>query len=159
MKPGLSSKSTVSTILLAGGVAGALDLVLATSSMVAAAGVSPLRPWKGVAAALVGKSAVAAGGDIMALLGIVLHFLITITAAAIYVAAYQRLDLLRRHPVLSGVAFGVLFMLTMNYVILPLSALGHPLYVGLAALVREAETHTLVVGLPISLIVARRLAA
>jgi hypothetical protein len=115
-----------------------------------------LRPWKSVAGALIGKDAVAAAGDPIALLGVALHFLITITAAAIYLLAALRLDALIRRPVTSGVIFGIVFMLAMNYVILPLSAIRHPIYSGVAGLIIAAENHVLMIGWPISLTVAWR---
>ncbi len=149
------TSNAVSTILLAGCTAGALDFVAATASF-AAAGNSPLRPWFGVAAALVGKPAVMAVGAPMALLGAALHFTITISAAAIYFAVASRFDILKQRPVVSGIIFGILFMLAMNYVILPLSLMGKPLYVGIG-LIKAAEDHILMIGWPIALIVAGRL--
>ena len=65
----------------------------------------------------------------MAIIGLGLHFLITIGAAAIYYLVAKRQGWLVRHPFLSGLVFGTLFFLALNYVILPLSVIGHPLYV------------------------------
>lgn len=149
------TSNAVSTILLAGCTAGALDFVAATASA-AAAGNSPFRPWLGVAAALVGKAAVMAAGAPMVLLGVALHFLITISAAAIYFVVASRIDILKQRPVVSGFIFGILFLLAMNYVILPLSWIGKPLYAGIG-LVRATEDHILMIGWPIALIVAGRL--
>src|ERR1700735_957858 len=78
-----------STIAIAGVAAGAIDLGFnAVKSL--NAGTSVLRPWKGVAAALLGKDAVIQGGDAMAIIGVALHFLITIGAAAIYYLVAKR---------------------------------------------------------------------
>ena len=154
--PILHVRHSLATILLAGCTAGALDFVAATAST-AAAGGSPFRPWMGVAAALVGKAAVIAVGPPMALLGVALHFFITISAAAIYFQVASRVDVLRQRPVISGFIFGLLFMLAMNYMIVPLSLIGKPLYVGAAGLVKATEDHVLMIGWPISLIVAWRL--
>jgi hypothetical protein len=93
----------------------------------------------------------------MVLLGAALHFAITISAAAVYFLIARRVDALNRRPVASGFIFGVLFMLAMNYVIIPLSWIGRPLYAGGAELVQAAENHILMIGWPISLIVAWRL--
>jgi hypothetical protein len=145
----------LSTILLAGGTAGFLDFVAASAAKVASGG-TPLQPWKSVAGALIGKDAVVAAGDPVALLGMALHFLITTTAAAIYVLVALRFHAPIRRPVTSGVIFGILFLLAMNYLILPLSKIGHPLYTGVGGLILAAENHILMIGLPISLIVAWR---
>jgi hypothetical protein len=145
-----------SIIAIAGGVAGAIDLAL---NLVKAfnAGTSLLRPWKGVAAALLGKDAVTQGGDVMAMIGVGLHFMITIGAAAIYYGVAKRQRWLVRHPFLSGLVFGTLFFLAINYVILPLSFIGHPLYVGAETIAIALPSHILMIGLPISLIIGWRL--
>jgi hypothetical protein len=141
------------TILIAGGGAGAIDFIYVTTETVLAGG-GALRPWKGVAAALFGVSAVVGGGEAIGLIGIALHFLITIVAAAIYFAAAMRVRSLIRHPWPAGVAFGILFLLAMNYLILPLSVMGHPLYVGSKGIFDAMISHVLLIGLPISLLTA-----
>jgi hypothetical protein len=144
------------TIAVAGGVAGAIDLAFNTVKAVTA-GTSVLRPWKGVAAALVGKDAVIQGGDAMALLGVGLHFLITLGAAAIYYLVAKRQGWLVRHAFLSGLVFGTLFFLVLNYLILPLSVIGQPLYVGAKTIAIALPSHIIMIGLPISLITGWRL--
>jgi hypothetical protein len=148
--------SAIATIALAGGAAGAVDFFYATARTIAAGG-SALTPWKGVAAALLGVKAVMNGGDAIAIVGVGLHFLITIVAASIYYAVARRMTFLARHAVASGAIFGILFLLAMNYVILPLSVMGKPLYVGAQTLAYAALSHILLIGLPIALIIAWRL--
>jgi len=145
-----------STVAIAGGVAGAIDLAFNIVKSVNA-GTSVLRPWKSVAAALLGKDAVIQGGDPMAIIGVGLHFLITIGAAAIYYLVAKRQGWLVRHAFLSGLVFGTLFFLAMNYVILPLSVIGHPLYVGAQTIAFALPGHIIMIGLPISMIVGWRL--
>ena len=145
-----------STIAIAGVVAGAIDLGFNTVKALNA-GTSVLKPWKGVAAALLGKDAVIHGGDAMAAIGLGLHFLITIGAAAIYYLVAKRQRWLVRHPFLSGVVFGVLFFLLLNYLILPLSVIGHPLYIGTETIAIALPSHIIMIGLPISLIIGWRL--
>jgi hypothetical protein len=144
------------TVATAGVAAGAIDLGFNTVKALNA-GTSVLRPWKGVAAALLGKDAVIQGGDAMAIIGVALHFLITIGAAAIYYFVAKRLGWLVRHAFLSGLVFGALFFLAMNYVILPLSVIGHPLYVGGETIAMALPGHIIMIGLPISLIIGWRI--
>jgi len=146
----------VSTVALAGGVAGAIDLAYNTVNAIKA-GTSVLRPWKGVAAALLGKEAIIQGGDPMAIIGVGLHFLITIGAAAIYYLVARRQGWLVRHAFLSGLIFGTLFFLVLNYAILPLTLIGHPLYVGAKTIAIALPSHIIMIGLPISLIIGWRL--
>jgi hypothetical protein len=150
------SAYAASTIALAGAVAGAIDLGFNTVKALSA-GTSVLRPWKGVAAALLGKDAVIQGGDAMAFIGIGLHFLITIGAAAIYYLVAKRQGWLVRHAFLSGLVFGALFFLVLNYVILPLSVIGHPLYVGAQTIAIALPSHIIMIGLPISLLIGWRM--
>ena len=146
------------TIAIAGAVAGAIDLGFNTVKALSA-GTSVLRPWKGVAAALLGKDAIIRGGDAMAVVGLGLHFLITIGAAAIYYLAAKRLGWLIRHRFLSGLVFGTLFFLVLNYVILPLTVIGHPLYTGAQTIAIAIPSHIIMIGLPISLIIGWRMKA
>ena len=158
-RPGESRRQAgfaVSTVAIAGLVAGAIDVAVNTVKAVNA-GTSVLRPWKGVAAALLGKDAVIQGGDSMAILGVGLHFLITIGAAAIYYLVAKRRGWLVRHAFLSGLVFGTTFFLAMNYVILPLSFIGRPLYVGAQTIAIALPSHIIMIGLPISLIIGWRL--
>jgi len=145
-----------STVAIAGVVAGAIDLAFNVVKSLNA-GTSVLRPWKGVAAALLGKDAVIQGGDAMAIVGVGLHFLITIGAAAIYYLVAKRAGWLVRHAFLSGLIFGTLFFLAMNYVILPLSVIGRPLYVGAQTIAIALPGHIIMIGLPISLIIGWRM--
>ncbi len=54
-------------------------------------------------------------------MGLLLHFLIAIIAAAVYVVASLRWTALRRQAVAAGLVFGLLVYVAMNYVIVPLS--------------------------------------
>jgi hypothetical protein len=145
-----------STVAIAGAAAGAIDLAFNTVKALQA-GTSVLRPWKGVAAALLGTDAVIQGGDAIAIVGVGLHFLITIGAAAIYYLVAKRQGWLVRHAFLSGLIFGTLFFLAMNYVILPLSVMGRPLYVGVETIAIAVPSHIIMIGLPISLIIGWRM--
>ena len=149
-------KRALATIFMAGGTAGAIDFVYA-STMTMMAGRPAARAWLGVAAALFGKDTVVRVGTPMAAAGLGLHFLITISAAAIYYLFARRQPLLLKHRLVSAVVFGVLFFLAMNYVIVPLSVIGRPIYVGPYIIGRELITHILMIGFPISLITAWRL--
>ena len=155
VKEGTQSRA-LATIFMAGGTAGAIDFLYA-SIMTMMAGQPATRAWMGVAAALFGKNMVIEVGMPMAAVGAALHFFITISAAAIFYVAAVRQPLLLKHRLASAVAFGILFFLAMNYVIVPLSVIGRPIFVGPGRIAREVLTHIIVIGLPISLITASRL--
>ena len=117
--------------------------------------VNPVRIYQSVAAGLVGRDSFQ-GGLATAALGMFLHFFIATTAAAVYVAASTRLKLLLRQPVPCGLAFGIAVYFFMNLVVVPLSRAGGR---GFSFSWRLMLGHALLVGLPIALVVRRRLGA
>lgn len=142
----------ISSILAGGFTAGFIDIVYPTTRAVMA-GNSPLSPWLGVAGGLLGPSA-REGGAGIALLGIFLHLLICVSAAFVFYFIVRKLPWFVKQWLLAGVAFGLGFLLVMNYVILPLSQIGRPLYVG-AGFAWAIVSHVLMIGLPIAFFVTR----
>jgi uncharacterized membrane protein YagU involved in acid resistance len=71
---------------------------------------------------LLGRSAFQ-GGTFTWVLGVVLHFSIALSAAAVYCLASRRLGFLRDHWLVCGAFYGMGFYLVMNLVVLPLCAL------------------------------------
>jgi hypothetical protein len=143
-------------IVLGGLCSGLIDLVYA-STRTALRGGSVLQPWKGVASGLLGASA-RDGGMGMALIGVALHFIITFGAAALFYLIIKRLPWFVQRPLITGVLFGFAFLLVMNYVILPLSAIGRPIYVG-EGFLWAIPGHVIMMGLPIAWFVTRGIRA
>ncbi len=141
-------------ILLGGFFAGLADWIYPTVRTVMAGG-SWTQPWKGVAGGLLGPAA-REGGLAMVVLGSLLHFFICIGAAAILYFVASRLKFLPRQWIVLGVIHGVAVLLTMNYVILPLSAIGRSIY-PLDQLHVHAFWHIVLVGLPTAFFVSRAL--
>jgi len=141
-------------ILLGGACAGLADFLFATITTMLAGG-SPLRPWKGVAGGLLGKAALGGGAE-MALLGVALHFFITIGAAALLYLLVSRVRWIPRQWLVLAVLYGIAFLLVMNYVILPMSAIGVSIYKP-ETLPLNAFWHILLVGLPSAWFVTRAL--
>ena len=139
-------------ILLGGFTAGFIDIVYPTTKAVMA-GHSPLRPWLGVASGLLGPSA-REGGAGMAALGVCLHLLICVSAAFVFYFIVRRLSWFVKQWLLAGIVFGFGFLLVMNYVILPLSRIGKPLYAG-EDFLWAILSHILMIGLPIAFFVTR----
>lgn len=141
-------------VLLGGFCAGLTDFLYPTIATVMAGG-PWTRPWKGVASGLFGIAA-HQGGMGMVVLGIALHFFICIVAAALLYLIASRLTWLPRHWFVLGILYGIAFLAVMNYVILPLSAIGHGIY-PLNTIHVSAFTHILVVGWPTAFFVSRAL--
>ena len=73
-----------------------------------------------IASGLLGEQAFS-GGLKAAVLGALLHFAISIAAAALYLWAAFRYRALIRRWLIGGVVFGILAYLVMNVVVVPLS--------------------------------------
>ena len=140
----------IQSILAGGFTAGFIDIVYPTTRAIMA-GQSPMRPWLGVASGLLGATA-REGGAGMVALGLFLHLLICVTAAFVFFFIVRKLPWFVKQWLVAGVLFGFGFLLVMNYVILPLSQIGKPLYVG-AGFLWAIVSHVLMIGLPIAFFV------
>ncbi|HET9035772.1 MAG TPA: hypothetical protein VFN45_06190 [Myxococcaceae bacterium] len=139
-----------------GGLAVAvLDAVDALVAYKLAFGMSPLAIYQFVASGLLGQAAYA-GGVPAALLGLLVHFLVAFTAAAVFVLASERLPRLRREAVAWGLGYGVVVFLVMGFVVIPLSRIP-PSTPTLPLLLNGLIAHALLVGLPIALAARRYL--
>lgn len=143
----LRKRNALLAIAVGGGIAGTLDLLQACI----------LFGWDiplAIAGGLLGPAAFQGGAGTY-VLGVVLHFLIACSAAAVYYGASLKLGFLKEHPLVCGLFFGAAVEDVMRFIVLPLSALHakgpytrHDLILGLAV-------HMVVVGLPISFSVRR----
>ncbi len=115
-------------------------------------GVGPLRIFRGIAAGLVGRTAALEGGLATAALGVLIHFTIATTIVSVYYLASRRLAFLNRQPFVWGPVYGVIAYLTMNLVVIPLSAIhGTGLPSALPVLVNGLLIHIFGVGIPSAL--------
>jgi hypothetical protein len=138
----VTNKSLLRPILVGGALAGTLDHISAMITF------GP-RVSRAIAAGLVGRWAIQAGTG-MLLLGLVLHFFIAFTAAAIYCVASRRLPFLRDHWLVCGMFYGIAVFLVMNLIVLPLCALHAAGPYQLHGLIQGVLAHMLIIGLPIS---------
>ena len=94
------------------------------------------------------------GGTPTAVLGVVLHFVIALSAAAVYYLASRKLTFLAGRAVPYGLIYGAMVYLSMPIVVLPLSAApkGNTPFGYMAF---EFVEHWFCVGLPIALSVRR----
>jgi hypothetical protein len=135
-------------VLVGTAVAGTMDIVAAIVVWTLR-DVPVARIVQSIASGLLGREAYA-GGNATAWLGVFLHYGIMAVIAGLFVFVRQHLEILRQHPLLAGVAYGVAVFVVMTYVVVPLSASPikppPPLQVLEGVLI-----HIVCVGLPISL--------
>ena len=87
--------------------------------------------------------------------GVLRHFLIAFSAAAVYYAASRRLSFLKEHPLVCGLIFCAAVEEVMTLIVLPLSALHARGPYQLHDLILGLLVHMVVVGLPIAFSVWR----
>lgn len=144
----LAKRNAVTAIAVGGVVAGTLDLLQACI----------LFGWKiplVIAAGLLGRQAISGGGAGTYSLGVLLHFFIATSVAAIYYVASRRLAFLKEHWLVCGLFYGMAVELVMRLVVLPLSALHSRGPYKLRDLILGLLVHMVVIGLPISFSVRR----
>lgn len=154
--PSLPRPRVADAIFWGGLLAGILDISAACAFWAVRAGTAPQRIFQSVASGLLGREAFQ-GGWTTAGLGLLLHFFIATTAAAVFALASTRFPVLIRRAVLAGLAYGVAVYFFMSYVVLPLSAFNRASSFSLFLFLNGLVTHMLCVGLPIAL--ATRFAA
>lgn len=108
--------STISVIFLTSLFAG----MLYAGCSVLVYEVRPSRLFQFMASGLFGKAALT-GGLLMALWGLLLHFVLSFAWTSLYFIAYAKFRLFARHKVLAGSIYGVIIWTIMNVVIIPLS--------------------------------------
>lgn len=140
------------TILLAGFVAGAIDLIYVLP-FCAFRGIAPTRVLQFIASGLLGRASFT-GGMMTAALGFVLEFVIATGFAAAFYVFSRKFLLLVRHAVVCGILYGAFIYAFMNFVVVPLSAApaGKP---ALVARLSDFAVHLVGIGLPIALITRR----
>lgn len=116
-------------------------------------GATPYRILQGIAGGIFGARTQQMGWE-SAALGLLLHFTIAVTAAAVYWLASRKFRLLLERAVLCGLVFGELVFLFMYFVVLPLSARGASHFTW-ATYITGPIGHPLLVGLPIALCARR----
>jgi uncharacterized membrane protein YagU involved in acid resistance len=117
----MTTRNAIATAILFGGlVAGTLDLGAASLM----SGKDPGFICQFIASGLIGKQAAFAGGAGTVVIGLLLQWAMSVTIAAIFVLASLRLPILRRLWLAAGLAYGVGVFFVMEWVVVPLSAVG-----------------------------------
>ena len=143
----MHESKAVLAIFVGGLIAGALDL---TSAFITYGWGVP----RAIAGGLLGPTALHGGAGTY-VLGVLLHFFIACSAAAVYYAVSRVLGFMTEHAVVCGMFYGIAIFLVMNLAVLPLSALHAKGPYRLAGLIQGLLVHMILIGLPIGLSVKR----
>ena len=141
-------------VIVFGGLAiGVLDFIDASVFFPLYYGISFIDVWHGPASGLLGREAANSGGLNTALLGILLHFVVAFCIATIYFLLSRFIPFTIARPVISGIIFGIAAHFVMQYVVIPLSAIGRvPSWPPIGSLLNSIIGHSFLVGLPVALI-------
>jgi hypothetical protein len=131
-------------IALIGLVAGTLDIIAAT----VAAQLNPITILQYIASAAFGREAFS-GGLGMAFWGLFFHYLIAYSWTILYFLIYPKFAFLSRHPILSGLAYGIVVWIIMNRVVVPLSQINQRPF-DLVNAMKGMAILMVMIGLPIS---------
>jgi hypothetical protein len=142
------------TILWIGLFAGTLDI---SDNLIfnQLRGITPKIVFQYIASGLIGLQAFR-GGLASVAVGVAIHYTIALIWTGVFYAASRKLAILIRRPVLSGLVYGGVIYLFMNFVVLPLSGVPHPRSAAtIASRVNGVLALLFFIGLPISILVRR----
>ena len=140
--------------MLSGFVAGTLDILAAFLLYSAVLKVvTPIQILHGIAAGAFGK-AVIGNESVMALIGLLFHFIIAYSFAAVYFFIYPRIKFLQRHVIISGLLYGAFVWAIMNLIVVPLSYAYHAPF-AFNSFLRAIIILMLCIGLPVSIITSK----
>lgn len=145
------------TIVLGGLAIGILDFIDASTFFPLYYGITFQSVWWGPASGVLGREASRGGGWNTAILGMFMHFVVAMCVASVYFLASRNISFLIRRPVISGLIFGVAANVVMQWIVIPLSAIGYrppAATIDWGAQMNNYIGHALLVGLPVALIAA-----
>ena len=137
-------------VVVGGVLAGAYDIAFACIYWALARAVPAERILQSIASGLLGKASYQ-GGWSTALMGLALHFFMTLLMSFAYYAVARHVAVLWRRPMALGASYGALLYAIMNFAVVPLSnaavrGAGNDLWTWLSVV-----AHVVLVGIPIAL--------
>jgi len=145
-------KGALTAILLATFAAATLDALAAVVFYGPVLGKSTVgQIFRGIASAAFGKSAFE-GGKIMAVDGVIFHYLIAFCFSVFYFLIYPLAKIMKNHPVVAGMLYGIFVWAVMNLLVIPFSKIGSRPMHWLPA-IEAVLILIFMVGIPISLII------
>jgi uncharacterized membrane protein YagU involved in acid resistance len=149
----LPQNPTVSnTILWSGLISGLLDATAGVVVYFLFKGMDPIQVLQYIASGVFGTAAFS-GGLLMAVAGLILHFVIAFAFAAGFFFVYPNIPVLSKNIWITGLLYGLFIWLFMNLLVLPNS--NTPQSPRDFVSVLEIIWHMALVGLPMALITAR----
>lgn len=137
-------------ILVTGLIAGTLDILAAIFIL---AGGNAGGVFRYIASGVFGKSAFDGGGE-MAVYGLLIHYIIAISWAALFFLIYPKLLFLKRSKWLNAIVYGAFVWAIMNLVVLPFTQIA-PRIMTASDIVINIVILMVCIGLPVSILAER----
>jgi uncharacterized membrane protein YagU involved in acid resistance len=147
-------QGSLKTIIKTGLLAGTLDGLAAALLYSIPSGKDPLNVYRFIASGVFGKEAFQ-GGVIMAMLGILFHYVIATGWTVLFFAAYPRIELLSKSKIATGIFYGIFVWIMMNLVVVPLSSVSMKGSRELSSIIIGMAVLIFCIGLPISWMASR----
>jgi hypothetical protein len=114
--------------------------------------------WQYIASGALGNAAFE-GGIATALVGVLIHFFISLAIAGVFILSAGRLPLLRRYAIAGALLYGFGVFIVMNMIVTPLSAAPPLPAPTMPWLIEAIIEHVVIVGLPLGILVRRNASA
>ena len=151
-------KSFFTSALLAGLIAGALDIVAACLNAYIKTNTGPMQVLRGIASGAFGKEAIT-GGPMMAVWGLIIHFIIAISFTFLFFFLAKQIPSLVKYPLLIGVIYGVLVWAAMRFIVLPYLSTLNPRPIAGSEAIKNAVIAAAIivacVGIPVAFLARR----
>lgn len=149
-----STHSAIAVITRATIIAGALDAAAGVVVYWIYKGLNPLQVLQYIASGIFGPSVI--NGSFMYVgIGLALHFIIAFAFVYAYYLAFPFIRSFARNTYVNGLLYGAFIWVFMNYLILPNTNIPHSPKDFVSVL--ELVWHSVLVGLPIALVVEKKL--
>jgi uncharacterized membrane protein YGL010W len=145
-------QTALRVVLLAGLVAGTLDILAAFTQFYIKTGKSPVIILNYIASALFGKTDAYGRGTPMIIAGLLLHYMIAFAFTLFFFWLYPKHGLLSKSRLLTALLYGLFVWAIMNLLVVPMSVIGKfpsdPTQAVIAAAILIC-----MIGLPLSFII------
>jgi len=110
-------------VLLTTLVAGTLDIIAAHVDQTIRTGAFPVRMFYVIAGGAIGLKTALSGGPLIILLGVFIHYFISFSFALFFFLLHPGVSKVSSNKYLNGLLYAIFVWLTMNFIVLPLTAL------------------------------------
>ena len=148
-----TSGSNIAGVIILGCLVGTLDIASALVDYYIATQKNPVIVFKFIASGMLGQSAFAGGIGII-LLGLLLHYAIALLFTGLFLSLYNKLPIMAKNRLITGLLYGIFIGLVMNFIVVPLSFTPNMPYTTFKV-IKAIFILICMIGLPLSFFIER----